>query len=93
MTPGLDAGAKNDLAVKESSMPRELAEADAISDRLRKSPCWLSEPAGSASGQRLLDRGIDSCGHLPAGKTLFAYLRAGCPFRTDWGATSLNVSQ
>ena len=50
MTPGLDAGAKNDLAVKESSMPRELAEADAISGRLRKSPCWLAALARSASG-------------------------------------------
>ena len=30
---------------------------------------------------------------VSAGKTLFAYLGAGCPFRTDWGATSFNVSQ
>lgn len=30
---------------------------------------------------------------ISAGKTLFAYLGAGCPFRTDWGATSFNVSQ
>ena len=30
---------------------------------------------------------------ISAAKTLFAYLGAGCPFRTDWGATSFNVSQ
>ena len=65
-------------------MPREPAEADAISGRVRKSALLgirTCDGAHLGSKGSLIARSIRVA--ISAGKTLFAYLGAGCPFRTD----------